>query len=260
MIQIGILYFGVVIFTRIRNLPNQKPLCPDNICSLEVYNKDHLPNLDKPLCQKCNLLQTHLKKRLPIITRTIVFFFSLQVCSFILYNTQSAINIFGKTEDFYDLNPIVLLIELLTELIVSGFILTAICYAQKKRTIAVESQVSDEQTVDLGASSINVKDDDFIKEGSNDIEFNNSMLRTTATQEQNQTSAKLITDSEVTQQPANGTFEDRMSALVRITTLVGDDIDARDSTVKSLENDPLSMRPKQRMYESSDDEQKDLFD
>ncbi len=51
-----------------------------------------------------------------------------------------------------------------------------------------------------------------------------------------------------------------MSALVRITTLVGDDIDARNSSVKSLENDPLSMRPKQRMYESSDDEQKDLFD
>lgn len=77
MIQIGILYFGVVIFTRIRNLPSQKPLCPDNICSLDNSEQDHQASSDKELCQKCNHLQSQLKKRLPTITRTIVFFFIL---------------------------------------------------------------------------------------------------------------------------------------------------------------------------------------
>ena len=74
-------------------------------------------------------MRSLLSKRLPIITRTIIFFYSVFTFQFLIYNTQCAINLFGKTENFYDLSPIVLMLELLIELMISGFILTAICFA-----------------------------------------------------------------------------------------------------------------------------------
>lgn len=56
-------------------------------------------------------------------------------------------------------------------------------------------------------------------------------------------------------------FEQRLSCLIRISTIIGDDIDERDELVKSQESDQLNMKPNRRMFDSDDEEEnKDLFD
>ena len=66
LLQILILAGSIWILMRIDNLRTARPTCPNDTCTDDV-------NAD--LCRECSQLMVPLKKRLPIVTRTILFFF-----------------------------------------------------------------------------------------------------------------------------------------------------------------------------------------
>ena len=68
-------------------------------------------------------------------------------------------------------------------------------------------------------------------------------------------------ESDFNDEVVHDNYEQRLSCLKRITTIVGDDIDDRDELVKSQESDKLNSKPNRRMFDSDDEEEnRDLFD
>lgn len=154
LIQVGVLIGGIFIFVRLRKLSQSKPKC--DLCPMDGRS-----------CMECTNIETVLAERLQTIYKVLIFFISILMCNFLLYTTQRAVNLFNLDADksIFNIEPIVLFLQLALEILMISGMLAIICSAQKKRFDEVDSSPISVAGAAVGGSVTSL-DDDFVVAGS----------------------------------------------------------------------------------------------
>ena len=118
IIELILIFGGLFVYARLKNLENQRPDCTEKVCSK-----------DEPLCAKCNILKNTLNIRLPIILRVYVLFSVIFLLKFLVHSVYACVR-FNK--GFWDSSPYMLIIFLgLTYALQIAFSVSTFCVVKR---------------------------------------------------------------------------------------------------------------------------------